>query len=114
MIFAVVVNCVLLIYRFMPMVQFKSAHYVFVFSSLCIIFICAPVENKNKPLTVKEKKMFGFISRITVCLLTVISCLIYTLYDSSYAKLIDITLMAVTLSVAIVVIKEGSEKDEEH
>ena len=114
LIFTGVVNFVLLIYRFMPMEQYKTAHYVFALSSLCIIFFYAPVENKNKPLTIGKKKLFGLISKISVCILTVISCLIYILYDSPFTKLIDVTLIAVTLSIAVVVIKEeGSEKGEE-
>ena len=79
----------------------------------CILFFYAPVENTNKPLTVEKKKLFSLISKISVCILTVISCLIYILYDSSYTKLIDVTLIAVALSVGMVVIKEeGSEKNE--
>ena len=115
LIFTVVVNFVLLIYKFMPMEQYKTAHYVFALASLCIVFFYAPVENTNKPLTVEKKKLFSLISKISVCILTVISCLIYILYDSSYTKLIDVTLIAVALSVGMVVIKEeGSEKNEEH
>ena len=112
LIFLMVVNFVLLIYKFMPMNQYEIAHYVFLASSLLIIYVYAPVGHKNKPLSNERRKAFRLISRIVVSFLTITSCLIYIIYDSTYTKLIDATLLAVSLSITVVVINEGREKNE--
>lgn len=111
LIFAIVTTIVLLMFRFPSITDFGVAHYIFLVMSILIIFVYAPEENENKPLSAHQKKLFCIISRIVVALLAGISCMIYIL-QNSYAKLIDCTLLAIAISVLAVEITRGGESNE--
>ncbi len=50
---------------------------IFAFCSTIIIWIFAPVDTKNKPLSENEKKRFGTKSKVILCLETVIAIIAY-------------------------------------
>lgn len=108
LLFLLVINAVLVVYRFFPTDSFKTMHYIFLAVSLLIICAYAPVENKNKPLSAEQVLLFRKISRIIAILLTMISCLI-DIFHNPYVKLIDSTLLAISISILVV----GSEERRE-
>ena len=108
LLFLLVINAVLVVYRFFPTDSFKTMHYIFLAVSLLIICAYAPIGNKNKPLSAEQVLLFRKISRIIAILLTMISCLI-DIFHNPYVKLIDSTLLAISISILVV----GSEERRE-
>lgn len=106
-----VINAVLVVYRFFPTDRFTTMHYIFLLVSLLIICIYAPVENENKPLSAEQVLLFRKISRIIVISLTMISCLI-NIFHNPYVKLIDSTLLAISISILVVGLEERRECNE--
>ena len=105
LLFLGVINAVLVVYRFFPTDRFTTMHYIFLLVSLLIICIYAPVENENKPLSAEQVLLFRKISRIIVISLTMISCLI-NIFHNPYVKLIDSTLLAISISILVSGLKE--------
>ena len=101
LLFLLVINAVLVVYRFFPTDSFTTMHYIFLTVSLLIICAYAPVENENKPLSAEQVLLFRKISRIIAILLTMISCLI-DIFHNPYVKLIDSTLLAISVSILVV------------
>ena len=100
LLFLLVINAVLVVYRFFPTDSFTTMHYIFLTVSLLIICAYAPVENENKPLSAEQVLLFRKISRIIAILLTMISCLI------------DSTLLVISISILVVGLKERREHNE--
>ena len=111
LLFLLVINAVLVVYRFFPTDSFTTMHYIFLTVSLLIICAYAPVENENKPLSAEQVLLFRKISRIIAILLTMISCLI-DIFHNPYVKLIDSTLLAISVSILVVGLKERREYNE--
>lgn len=111
LLFFLVINAVLVVYRFFPTDSFTTMHYIFLTVSLLIICAYAPVENENKPLSAEQVLLFRKISRIIAILLTMISCLI-DIFHNPYVKLIDSTLLAISISILVVGLKERREHNE--
>ena len=115
--FAVVTVSVLLLFKFFPMDGIGAIHYTFLLFSVLVVFVYAPVENENKPISEKRKVLFRKISRIIAILLTLISCLI-DIFHNPYVKLIDSTLLAISISILVVGLEERREcsekRKEEH
>lgn len=111
LLFLLVINAVLVVYRFFPTDSFTTMHYIFLTVSLLIICAYAPVENENKPLSAEQVLLFRKISRIIAILLTIISCLI-DIFHNPYVKLIDSTLLAISVSILVVGLKERREYNE--
>lgn len=105
LLFLGVISAVLVVYRFFPTDRFTTMHYIFLLVSLLIICIYAPVENENKPLSAEQVLLFRKISRIIVISLTMISCLI-NIFHNPYIKLIDSTLLAISISILVVGLEE--------
>ena len=111
LLFLGVISAVLVVYRFFPTDRFTTMHYIFLLVSLLIICIYAPVENENKPLSAEQVLLFRKISRIIVASLTMISCLI-NIFHNPYVKLIDSTLLAISISILVVGLEERRECNE--
>ena len=111
LLFLLVINAVLVVYRFFPTDSFKTMHYIFLAVSLLIICAYAPIGNKNKPLSAEQVLLFRKISRIIAILLTMISCLI-DIFHNPYIKLIDSTLLAISISILVVGLEERRECNE--
>lgn len=103
--FAVVTVSVLLLFKFFPMEEIAAIHYTFLLFSVLVIFVYAPVENENKPISEKQKVLFRKISRGAVVLIALVSCSVYML-KSPYTKLIDLALMVVAVSILVGGVKE--------
>ena len=100
LIFTIVTATLLLLFKYIPMDGYASIHYTTLVFSVLVVFVYAPVENKNKMLNTRKKTLFRIISRITVVLYALLSCLIYIL-QIPYSKLIDLTLLVVAISIWI-------------
>ena len=111
LLFAIVTLFVLSVFKYFPINVFAIGHYIFLAVSILVIFVYAPIENKNKPLSKYQKGLFKIVSRIAVTLLAVISCLFYIIH-SPYAKLIDITMFSIAISILAVGIKERGDSNE--
>lgn len=65
--------------------------------------IFSPIEHKNKPLSVVERRKYGIISKIIAVILTIIMCVSLLLdvkilfYSSSYALTADAVLIILAL-----------------
>lgn len=103
--FAVVTTSVLLLFKFFPMDDIAAIHYTFLLFSVLVIFVYAPVENENKPISEKRKVLFRKISRGAVVVIALVSCSVY-IQKSPYTKLIVLALMAVAVSTLVGGVKE--------
>lgn len=103
--FAMVTVSVLLLFKFFPMDGIGAIHYIFLLFSVLVVFVYAPVENENKPISEKRKVLFRKISRGAVVIIALVSCLVYML-KSPYTKLIDLALMAVAVFTLVGGVKE--------
>ena len=71
--------------------------------SVLLILIFSPVEHKNKPLSVVERRKYGIISKIIAGILVIIMCVSLLLninilfYSSSYALTADAVLIILAL-----------------
>lgn len=110
MVFFFVTTIVLALFRFLPIVKFNELHYCIIALSILITAVYAPVENKNKPLTKKQKTIFRIIGIVMTMLLALISCLLLIIFRNSYCILIDATLLVVALSMFVTDPRRGGEK----
>lgn len=101
LVFTLVTAVVLVFFKWMPIEQFTELHYCSIAIAIFTTVTCAPVENDNKPLTGKQKKRFRVLGSVMVVLLALISCLLNLYYQSSYSVLIDMTLLAVSISALV-------------
>lgn len=71
--------------------------------SIIIIMIFSPIEHKNKPLSIKERKKYGIISKVTAVVLIIIVYISLSFdinvlfYASSYALTADAVLILFAL-----------------
>lgn len=101
MIFFLVTTIVLALFRFLPISEFNELHYCSIALSILITAVYAPVENKNKPLTKKQKNQFRIIGTGMTMLLSLISCLLLIKFRDPYCILIDATLLVVAISMFV-------------
>ena len=92
---------VLLSYKYIPIALFGGLHYLIMAFWILSVFIFAPVENENKPISKEKKYKLKIISRGVSILLTIISCLIY-IKEIQYTVLLDATLFIVAFAMAVV------------
>lgn len=102
----------------MLMLKFISAyslffHFIIAIISIIFIILLAPVENKYKPLTQKEKKRHKILAIITNILIISVSSAMYFII-TKFALTIDISVTTVVLSMGIEVLKKGSVKNEKY
>lgn len=109
--FFFVTALVLLFFRFVPLDDYLTFHYISLLLSALTIFCYAPIENPNKLLDEKQKHLFRIISRVTVTILAALSCLIYIIHVSM-VKIVDCTLFVIAVSVLTVKIKERRKRNE--
>lgn len=110
MVFFLVTTIVLSLFRSLPISKFNELHYCIIALSLLITAVYAPVENKNKPLTNKQKTIFRIIGIGMTLLLALISCLLLIKFRNSYCILIDATLLVVAVSMFATDPRRGGEK----
>lgn len=103
--FAVTTVIVLLLFKFFPLEEIALIHYTFLLFSVLVVFVYAPVENKNKPISEKRRLLFRKISRVAVVFIAIASCSVYMI-KSPYTKLIDLTLVTVAISTLVGGVKE--------
>lgn len=62
------VNQILMIavYYLLPGEYSRIASLIFISISIVCVFVLAPVENENKPLSDKEKRKYGFLSKMVI------------------------------------------------
>lgn len=84
--------------KFIPLTYIFYLTFVSSLLSLILIFIFAPVEDKNKPISAEEKKSFRMKSRITILVYTVVILLLLFLISN---KLFAFSLALGNLSVAL-------------
>jgi len=99
MVFAVVTAVVISFYKFIPVESFSEMHYTSILLSLLVTYFYAPIENKNKPLSEKQKKLSRFYGTVTVIVLSALSCVLKICYQSAYSILIDTTLLTVAVTM---------------
>lgn len=109
MVFFLVTTIVLALFRFLPISKFNELHYCIIALSILITAIYAPVENKNKPLTKKQKTIFRIIGIGMTMLLALISCLLLIKYRNSYSILIDAALLDAAISMFVTAPAKGNE-----
>ncbi len=109
LIFTFVTIFVILLYKYVSLEQFAEMHYCSIFLSVIMTLYYAPIENKNKPLTICQKKFFRILGTALVVLLALISCLLKIKYSSQYSILVDATLLVVSISMFITEPMRGGE-----
>ena len=110
LIFAVVTLSVLLFYKYLSLEEFNTFHYISVLLSVLVAFYYAPVENPNKPLSEKQKKIFRFVGTAMIVLLALISSVLMIKYRNKCCILIDMTLFIVSISMFITDPRRGGEQ----
>lgn len=99
--FAIVTTVVLLIFQLMTLELFSGLHICSIIFSILVTVYYAPIENENKRLSVKQKKIFRILSTAIVFILVIASCVLKIKFASNYSILIDTTLFAVTFSMFV-------------
>lgn len=112
--FLLVTIAVLLIYKYTAVEQFSDLHYCSIALSVLITAVYAPVENENKPLSDRQKKLFRILSIAMVLIISSISCLLLIKFCSSYSIVIDLTLFVVSVSVFVTEFQKGAEENEQN
>ena len=75
----------------------------------------APIENPNKTLSNIQKKYNKVLSIIYGIILTAISLILWYGFDlKKYAMLIAATMLSITISMAIVILRKENETHEEY
>lgn len=84
---------------------------IFVIVSTLVIYRVSPVEHKNNPLSLDEKKKFKKMSRIIISVIAVlISIGFYTNYISiDITFIVSLTILAISILTIIPVLKGGKE-----
>lgn len=101
LIFTIVTFSVLLMYKQIAVKMFVPMHYYMLLFSVIVAFAYVPVENENKPLSQKQKKVSRVLGIAMMLILSLISCLLEIKFQSSYSILIDATLFAVAISMFV-------------
>lgn len=109
MVFLLVTTIILSLFRFLPISKSNELHYCIIALSILITAIYAPVENKNKPLTKKQKNIFRIIGICMTMLLALISCLLLIKFRNSYSILIDATLLVAAVSMFVTDPRKGGK-----
>ena len=112
LIFTIVTLSVLIMFKFLPLEHFSELHYIFLLFSVLITYYYAPVENENKPLTMRQKKTFRIIGTSMVLMLAIVSCVLNIKFRSSYCILIDSTLYVVAFSMFVTDPRKGEKQNE--
>ena len=101
----------LLVIKFIPQNAVVYSLAVSVLLSFLLIFILAPVEDKNKPLSEKEVKKLKKKSRVAVAVYTVAIVVIFLLLPNKlYALALSLGVLSVALSLFASVIKNKITK----
>lgn len=83
---------------------------IFIISAICI-WRFAPVENPNKPLTVKQKGRNHKAAMIVLLALFILSSALYA-FKTDFAVLIALTLFSISMLIIIAMMKGGQELHE--
>lgn len=83
---------------------------IFIISAICI-WRFAPVENSNKPLTVKQKDRKHKASVVILSALFILSNVLYV-FKTEFAVLIALTLFSISMLIIIAIMKGGQELHE--
>ena len=110
MIFICVTLFVILAYKNVAIEQCSELHYCIIIFAVLITIFYAPVENKNKLLTIKQKRFFRILGTVLVILLAMTSCCLKIKYNSGYSILIDSTLLVVSVSMFVTNPMRGGER----
>ena len=107
LVFAAVSAVVLSFYKFIPVESFSKMHYTSILLSLLITYFYSPIENKNKPLSEKQKKLSRIFGTLAVMALSALACVLKIYYRSGYSTLIDTTLLTVAITMFVAEPKKG-------
>lgn len=111
LIFTLTTASILLVYKFVLIEQFTELHYCCIVISVIVTVFYAPVENPNKSLSIKQKKIYHILGTTLIVLLSLISCLLKIKFKSSYSILIDSTILVVSICMFMTEpMKGGKEK----
>ena len=76
LVFAAVSAVVLSFYKFIPVESFSKMHYTSILLSLLITYFYSPIENKNKHLSEKQKKLSRIFGTLAVMALSALACVL--------------------------------------
>lgn len=113
--FAINLIMVLLWMKFAAPFYFIVCHIIFILIYFMIVTKYAPIENPNKTLSDMQKKHNKGLSIIYGIILTAISLILWYGFDlKKYAMLIAATMLSITISMAIVILRKGDDNHEEY
>lgn len=102
----------------MTQLSVDSKQYTFIFyliligTSLAVIWIYSPVENKHKPLEESQKRRNHKIGFIYSVLLSIVSCILFK-YAVKVSILIILTLFMISMLIIIPNFMEGGNENEQ-
>lgn len=104
------------IISFLPKAHYAALLFTGLGLNLIFIYLCAPVDNKNKPFSEEEKRRFRFRSRLAGVIITVIAVFLWLadIKDGLYAVCIMIGILTAGSSVVIGSLQHNREKRERH
>ncbi len=76
-------------------------HVLLLIASTMVIWNDTPIENVNKPLPAPQKKWHHRIARILLCLLVIVSCVLYHFGILQISILIALTLFIIAMLIVI-------------
>lgn len=89
-----------------------SLHLLLLLITVICIWHFAPVENLNKPLTLKQKDRNHKTSLVILSVLCILSSVLYAI-KTDFAVLIALTLFSISMLIIIEKLKGGQESHEE-
>ncbi len=83
-------------------------HVLLLIASTMVIWNDTPIENVNKPLPAPQKKWHHRIARILLCLLVIVSCVLYHFGVFQISILIALTLFIIAMLIVIEISRKES------
>ncbi len=87
-------------------------HILFLILSFIVILHFAPVENENKPLDQKQKKINRHIAIVLTLVISVLSCAVY-IFSVQVSALMAFTQLSIAVLIVITKLGKGGERDAE-
>lgn len=104
-----------LLYKIVPTIFLKPLTLFFILTGTIFIFLFAPVENKNKPLSVKEKEKYAVMSKLIVAFAAImVIVLSFTNTAFRYMSIAVFGIFSVSISLVAEKIKNHKKGEKEN
>lgn len=100
-----------LLYKMLPTIFLKPLTLFFILTGTIFIFLFAPVENKSKPLSVKEKEKYAVLSKSIVAF-AAIMVIVLSFTNTAFRYMLIAVFGIFSVSISLVAEKIKNHKKE--